>query len=70
MTGVTAVSGATSNPGKSTTKAGVVIETMSAPNPVSGKKPGPGNDRTHFLHFTDEVFCVFLNLISDGRHIH
>ena len=25
---------------------------------------------THFLDFTDEVFCVFLNLISDGRHIH
>ena len=33
MTGVTAVSGA-STPGKNTTKAGVVIETMSAPNPV------------------------------------
>jgi len=32
MTGVTAVSGA-STPGKNTTKAGVVIETMSAPNP-------------------------------------
>jgi hypothetical protein len=47
MTGVTGVSGATSSPGKSTTKAGVVIETMSAPNPfwyrfymnsVSGRK--------------------------------
>jgi hypothetical protein len=35
MTGVTGVSAATSSPGKNTTKAGVVIETMSAPNPVN-----------------------------------
>ena len=41
MTGVTAVSGATSNPGKSNKKAGVVIETMYAPNPVSYKMGRP-----------------------------
>ena len=59
MTGVTAVSGATSNPGKSTTKAGVVIETMSAPNPVSPQKLGPGKETDPILTFYC-LLCFFL----------